>query len=104
MKIDSFEYERAIESCRRKLFDEYGCVLIVHGKTGSRRVRLVWSSSYLASYLDVHPFKGDPNSFLWLTKCAGRINNPELMRDGWYPLGYKGVRNILRKICKKAEP
>ena len=40
---------------RNVQFDEYGAVLIVGGKTGMRRVRIVASSPALAGWLRDHP-------------------------------------------------
>jgi len=46
-------------------FDQYGAVLRVTGKTGDRRVRIVSSVPLLASWLDFHPHRDDPNADLW---------------------------------------
>lgn len=47
-------------------FDEYGAVLRVTGKTGDRRVRVVSSAPLIASWIDVHPHRNDPNAGLWV--------------------------------------
>jgi integrase len=47
-------------------FDEYGAVIVVRGKKGERRVRLVTLASYFAAWLDIHPRKGDPDERLWV--------------------------------------
>ena len=47
-------------------FDEYGAVLIVAGKTGMRRVRIVASSPALAGWLRDHPGRDNPDSPLWI--------------------------------------
>jgi len=39
------------------VFDQYGAILTVNGKTGMRRVRIIFSVPYLASWLDIHPQK-----------------------------------------------
>ena len=45
-------------------FDEYGCVVLFpRGKTGPRRVRLAFSTPFLATWIDNHPLK-DPDSFI----------------------------------------
>ena len=46
-------------------FDNYGGVLIVNGKTGSRRVRIIASVQILSQWLQEHPDKGNPNAPLW---------------------------------------
>jgi ribosomal protein L37E len=53
---------------RRKdvVFDEYGCHVLVDGKTGSRRVRLTPAASVaLAAWLDVNPGK-QPDAPVWI--------------------------------------
>jgi site-specific recombinase XerD/ribosomal protein L40E len=43
-------------------FDEYGAVARVHGKTGSRRIRLINSVPYLTKWMIDHPRKDDPEA------------------------------------------
>jgi integrase len=40
-------------------FDRYGAVIVVRGKKGERRIRLVASAAYLAAWLDVHPARSN---------------------------------------------
>ena len=47
-------------------FDKYGATLHVDGKTGPRTVRLVKSTPNLANWLSTHPFKDDPDAFVWI--------------------------------------
>jgi hypothetical protein len=42
------------------VFDSYGAKLLVNGKTGARRVRIVSSVPYLTKWINEHPLKGDP--------------------------------------------
>jgi len=52
-------------------FDENGAVLnIQKGKTGSRRIRLVFASSYLRQWIDTHPLKNDQDAFLFCSNHA----------------------------------
>lgn len=44
-------------SIKNVTFDQYGAVVLVSGKTGARRVRVIFAASYLAAWLDVHPQK-----------------------------------------------
>ncbi|MCX6778405.1 MAG: site-specific integrase [Candidatus Micrarchaeota archaeon] len=46
-------------------FDEFGAVLRVSGKTGDRRVRVVCSAPLLATWIDLHPLRADPEAALW---------------------------------------
>ncbi len=44
-------------------FVEYGCLLwLREGKTGARPVRLIFASSYLHQWLEIHPRKEDPDA------------------------------------------
>lgn len=45
--------------------DEYGAVIILRGKTGKRRIRLIESAPYLQMWLNVHPYRDDPNAYLF---------------------------------------
>ncbi len=57
------------------VFDDRGARLhIERGKTGSRVVRLITSVSLLARYLEVHPFRNEPSSPLWLTESTNYKN------------------------------
>ena len=47
-------------------FDQYGCFILISGKTGWRRVRIIDYSKDLLSWLDSHPFKNNPESWLWI--------------------------------------
>jgi len=53
-------------------FDEYGGQLLVNGKTGFRRVRVIASVPYLTEWINKHPRKDDRESPLWLSK---QLNN-----------------------------
>jgi site-specific recombinase XerD len=76
-------------------FDEYGAVLIVQGKTGSRRIRLVkghGASEALKIWLDSHPFKDDKEAYVWLSLSTN---------SRFEPIGYRGVYKMLVEIGKK---
>ena len=51
-------------------FDNYGVVLMVNGKTGSRRVRIIASVQVLAAWLQEHPDKDNPDAPLWPARLA----------------------------------
>jgi integrase len=74
-------------------FDEYGIILIMNGKTGSRRVRIIEHAKDLTNWLDIHPLKNDPEAFVWIT--TGNRNRYEL-------LGYNSIRFIIEKVAKTA--
>lgn len=73
-------------------FDEYGAVIRVHGKTGSRRVRLVSSVPHLANWIEHHPRK-ENEYYLWIN--VGTTNHGERM-------GYQNARKLLKLIARKA--
>jgi len=70
-------------------FDEYGSIVIVKGKTGMRRVRLIASDPYLRAWLNDHPMKNDPEAPLWI-----KTNNE--------PITYSTISKLIKKIAKKA--
>ncbi|MBN1763384.1 MAG: tyrosine-type recombinase/integrase [Methanomicrobia archaeon] len=70
-------------------FDRYGAIAMVEGKTGMRRVRLIWSTPYLSQWLEAHPQREDRLAPVWIKK------------DG-KALGYPALREQLREIAKRA--
>lgn len=75
-------------------FDEYGTVVVFpSGKTGPRRVRLIISTPFLATWIETHPLKEDPNSWLWVN--VGQVNHGK-------PMNYAGVRKALRSMAQRA--
>jgi len=53
-------------------FDRYGAVMLVDGKTGQRRVRIVFSAPRLMQWIENHPMKDDPEAPLWVTHGSKR--------------------------------
>lgn len=74
-------------------FDKNGVVIFVKGKTGSRPIRLISSTSYLMNWLNIHPFKNDKESALWV--AVGTRNHKK-------PMNYQGIRIQLNKIAKRS--
>jgi len=70
-------------------FDEYGAQLLVNGKTGFRRVRIITSVPFLMDWINKHPKKEEPESPLWITRNYTQIN-------------YAAIRTTLSRIAKKA--
>jgi integrase/recombinase XerD len=81
---------------RRKhvVFDQFGAVLLVAGKSGHRRIRTVLSSPALAEWMNDHPNKDDPEAPLWTV--IGDRNHGE-------PLMYESARQLLRRLAERAE-
>ncbi len=47
-------------------FDQYGAKILVNGKTGPRRVRIIATVPYLMEWINNHPCKNDPEYPLWI--------------------------------------
>jgi integrase/recombinase XerD len=75
-------------------FDNYGAVAIVSGKTGMRRVRLIFSAVYFASWLDIHPGRDNPKAPLWIG--VGTVGKGEAMN-------YSAFRALLQRVAEKAK-
>jgi integrase/ribosomal protein L40E len=72
-------------------FDDYGAVLLVNGKTGSRRVRIIASAQVLGSWLQEHPRKNDFNAPLW----PARLNRYQPT-----PCSYPSILAMLDRLRK----
>jgi integrase/ribosomal protein L40E len=75
-------------------FDKHGAIIYVDGKTGPRPIRLIRSTPNLAAWMDVHPFKENPDAPLWI--------NLEKRNYG-KQLSSPAAKQILRRVCKKAK-
>ena len=74
------------------VFDEYGTVITVQGKTGSRKIRLIASTPFLATWVEVHHHK-DNNAPLWINIGTRGHNKP---------MGYQNMGKTLQLLFKKA--
>lgn len=79
-------------------FDKYGAILIVNGKTGQRRIRIIKYASFLLNWVQNHPLK-DPEAWLWVTKYSRKGSK----KRGWNRLLYEGANLLLRNIAKKCK-
>ncbi len=70
--------------------DQYGMMIIVHGKTGDRRTRLIDSVPDLTQWLNVHPNKGDDKPLFVQERNAEK------------QLEEKGIYLTVKKLAKKA--
>ncbi|MDD5163510.1 MAG: tyrosine-type recombinase/integrase [Candidatus ainarchaeum sp.] len=64
------------------VFDEFGCKILVDGKTGMRRVRLVNSAPNLLEWINQHPERGNPNAFAFVNiekTFAGRMHHRNMV-------------------------
>ena len=62
----------------RVQFDQYGAVVIVDGKTGRRRLRLIESVPDLQVWLNMHPLRKDPSAPLFLTNTRYGVGRKRL--------------------------
>ncbi|MBN2517730.1 MAG: tyrosine-type recombinase/integrase [Candidatus Altiarchaeota archaeon] len=72
---------------RHVSFDQYGAVLIVNGKTGMRRVRIVDSAPLLAEWIEKLHYKA-PESPVWVNGQGSRVC-------------YRTVHKMLKQLMKK---
>jgi integrase/recombinase XerD len=61
--------------------DTKGFLIAVDGKTNARKIRLHTSQVELAAWINTHPFKDDPEAWLWVT-LDGKFNRmkPDAVR------------------------
>lgn len=71
--------------------DQYGIAILVDGKTGMRRIRLIDSVPYIIQWLNDHPRKDNPNSRLFV-----RFKYPDR------GLGEQGIQKLLKTLMKRA--
>ncbi len=74
-------------------FDEIGCLITITGKTGSRKIRIIASTPFLAAWINMHPLRQDRNSPLWINYGWKNQNKS---------LKYKTHRTLIERLVKKA--
>jgi len=79
-------------------FDDFGCKIIVSGKTGDRGIRLVNSVPILKIWLKCHPNRNDEDAPLWVDT----LNKKRSWNQG-KPLHYTGINRILKRLQQKAK-
>lgn len=77
------------------VFDDYGALLRVTGKTGERRIRIVASAPALATWLDFHPYKDNPEAFVWLRNLHKGAKDT-------LPFRYTNAMLLIRELAEKA--
>ena len=75
------------------VFDKHGILLTVKGKTGSRKIRLIFSTPYLATWINAHPFNDQKNMPLWLN--IGLNNSSK-------QITYGTINDLLKNVFKQA--
>jgi len=74
--------------------DKFGAIISVDGKTGPRKIRLLKSIPYLREWLNVHPFRNNNDAPLWIQVEGKHYGEP---------LNYSGAKQLLFRLCRKAE-
>jgi site-specific recombinase XerD len=74
--------------------DTNGAVLILRGKTGERRIRIVSFAKLLQQWLDVHPLKHQKQFPLWISQATNYNNQP---------LGLRGAQLIIEEALAKTK-
>ena len=75
------------------VFDDYGAHILVDGKTGPRRVRLIASVPHLSTWVSFHPKRNDTNKPLWI--CTGTTHHGEMLQ-------YKSIISLIKRVAEKA--
>lgn len=81
-------------------FDQYGAVIIVTGKTGMRRLRLIDSVPDLQQWLNIHPMRDNPQAPLFTTDK--RYNHREHKLMEYRRLDVRTVQNMLKTTARHA--
>ncbi len=69
------------------MFDKYGAVIKVDGKTGTRPIRIVRSAPSLNQWLKSHPFNNDKSSPLWISLSRSNFGDA---------LSYRGANKLIK--------
>jgi len=73
--------------------DQYGAVVMVDGKTGMRRIRLIDSAPYITQWINQHPMKDNRDAPLFISFSNSCYGNR--MDDG-------GMRRLFKILAKRA--
>lgn len=73
-------------------------------KGNSGKVPLLWAKHYLQNWLEIHPFKDEPDFEEKYIFCADpRMKGADGSRDGETPLDGSSIRNRLKVIANRAD-
>lgn len=92
-----FEFPRPQEILWRKikdveLFDNYGKLHVTsHGKEGLKFIEIIESYPYVADWLSIHPFKNDPEAYLFIN-IEGKLSKIKQLKP-------PNINKHLRKAC-----
>jgi integrase len=74
------------------VFDQYGMVVVVNGKTGMRRIRTINATPEVQLWLNQHPYRDNPDAPLFTTQRA---------REGKFKrMDIRTVENVFKQVMK----
>jgi len=74
-------------------FDDLGARLAIYGKMGRDNARIITSAPLLASWLNVHPLRNNPDAPVWVT-----LNR----RENYKQITYRAMYSMLKDCVKRA--
>ena len=74
--------------------DTNGAILILRGKTGERRIRIVSFAKLLQQWLEIHPLMHQKQFPLWISQATNYNNQP---------LGLRGAQKIIEEALSNAK-
>jgi len=77
------------------IFDQYGAILRVTGKTGDRRVRIISSAPVLAPWVEVYAHAKDPEAPLWPPLATNQKNRNQ-------PAEHRSIDVTIKRLAEKA--
>jgi integrase/recombinase XerD len=75
------------------MFDNKGAKVILRGKTVERVTKVIAYASILRQWLSIHPYKHDPNAYLWLSEASNHK---------WRPIGLRSTEKMFEDTMKRA--
>lgn len=77
-------------------FDKQGAVVYIQqSKTKPRPIRIISSATYLRAWINIHPFKDDPEALLWIRYRT--------TPSGKETIGIPAFNKLLKTLAKKAK-
>ncbi len=73
--------------------DSKGTVLMLRGKTGERRVRIIAFSKLFQQWLDIHPLRSDNCYPIWISEATNFKNKS---------MGLRGAEKIIEQVLPKS--
>lgn len=82
--------------------DKYGYKVDLDGKTGRRQIRIILSTAPLTKWINIHPYKDNPNKPLWLTNREYQAkHDTTLSFKKGDKMEYNGLKKIVTRLVEK---